>query len=240
MINNKLSNIIFLYFSEGIVGRPSILSLGRRDTAYTLLKKSCDNCMNSPLCKSRGKCDSCKKICDKLEPSFDQAAEEIQIDDTTNSNSEHEQIVGVPNRIGNPTQQQDGLSYGENRYYTVGSFPPGAVHHLLAKLLNIKDVEHIEQLLILAKAKSVEPIKPVRPVFIDTAHVFTLNRGKPSRLDVEIHEVGKSNSEANALASELDKEIEKAMNEKMKSSGSTYLAPDEIDRIILKKLGQVT
>lgn len=192
------------------------------------------------MCKTKGKCDGCKKICERYEAYLEQPVEEIQMDDGSTQNRDQSDLVGVQNRINDPVKNQGGLSYGENRYYTVGSFAPGPVQALLAKLLNIKEAEPIAQLVILAKTKSPQPTKPVRPVVIDTAHVFSLNRGGPSKLDVEIHEVQGGAGNVDSIASELDKEIEKAMKEKQKTSGTTHLAPSEIDNIILRAMREVS
>ncbi|GJQ86428.1 hypothetical protein Trydic_g10335 [Trypoxylus dichotomus] len=220
--------------TEGIVGVPSTLSLGRRDTTFALLKRSCENCWNSLMCKTKGKCESCKKICDKVEAVY----EEMQVYEPIDQKSNQTEILGVSNKMSESVQEEGGLYYGENRYYTLGSFQPGPIYSLLAKLLNINNMEHVEQLLILAKTKSKKPIKTERPVVIDTAHVFTLNQGRPSKVDVEVHEVNGGDSNIDSFALELDKEIEKAMKMKKKKSGASHLAPSEIDNIIWKAIGR--
>lgn len=195
--------------------------------------------MKTPLCAQKGKCESCKKICEKYGDQVDQSEDELPSNEDSTVQSDQSEVVGIQNRISPPDSQEGGLSFGDNRYYTVGAFPPGPVHSLLAKLLNINDVTHIEELVIMAKTKSYKPIKSVRPVVIDTAHVFTLNRGGPSKLDVELHEVDSGTDSVNAIAEKLDKEIERAMQEKQKLSGLAHLAPQEIDKIIMETLGKV-
>ncbi|XP_065163372.1 LOW QUALITY PROTEIN: uncharacterized protein [Atheta coriaria] len=131
-------------------------------------------------------------------------------------------------------ESETGLSETQERYYTVGSFGAGPKQQILAKLLNIQQDVPLERLVVLAKNKSKAKASPVpHPVVIDTAHVFTRNDGKPAELNLELHSVkGDESEDINNLTSQLNKELDAAIDTKKTMLGDSHLTPQEIDKII--------
>lgn len=125
-----------------------------------------------------------------------------------------------------------GLSEKEDRFYTIGSFQPGPMQSLLAKLLNISKKDKLQNLVVLAKSQSkYANTEDIHPVIIDTAHVFTKNTGPTEKLDVELHDVGYEKLNLD-LTENLNKELDMAIEAKKKLVGDSHLTSDEIDKLI--------
>ncbi|XP_017771360.1 PREDICTED: uncharacterized protein DDB_G0284459-like, partial [Nicrophorus vespilloides] len=205
-------------FYDNILGSPIQsfpLDLKRRDLQGEFMKLKCDTCRTTSFCKLGTKCDKCDKVCNP-----------VKINERS---ADPKDLVGLAPRI----NVENGLSENQERYYTVGSFGPGPKQTLLARLLNIPWNAKLDRLIVLAKnnAKTAQSLPP-HPVIIDTAHVFTVNDGKPAELDVEVHNVKNDLDEPSKLTSKLNKELDAAIETKKKILQDSHLTPEEIDKII--------
>lgn len=214
-----------LFFFCSFVGA-SKLKLERRDIHKDLMKKRCEVCKESPLCKTLGKCDTCKKICE-TEP----------VKETKRENDEAD-LMSLQSR----SNADSGLNENENRYFTVGAFGTGPTQKLLARLLHIKEMNNIRRLIVLAETKAKNPVdETAHPLVIDTAHVFTRNNGQHNLVDVEVHDVNNNEHDMNEvlLTQQVNKELDMAMEVKKQERGDSHLTPEEVDKIIDHAVAQV-
>lgn len=219
-----------LFFLLSFVGAPQLVSklkLERRDVHKDLMRKRCEVCKESPLCKSLGKCETCKKVCE-IEPPKEAKRE-----------NDKAEIVSLQSR----SNANSGLNENENRYFTVGAFGPGPTQNLLARLLHVKEMNNIRRLIVLAETKAKNTVdETAHPLVIDTAHVFTRNNGKLNQIDVEVHNVNSKQHDENEalLTQQVNKELDMAMEVKKQERGDSHLTPEEVDKIIDHAVSQVS
>lgn len=194
--------------------------LKRREISQDMLKKKCQTCKESILCKVDN-CSYCQTAC-------------IGVND-------EEPLVKMEHRmLGDDTIA---LSSNDNRYFTIGAFENGPARKLILRLLNVKNADRVSRLIVLAEMKSKTVEKeagdvPKKPLIIDTARV--LSKSNNTKMEIQLHGVNDTiSNDQMRIVTGVNVELDKAMELKKKNGEAHHLTPMEIEEAINKALAIV-
>lgn len=190
----------------------------RRELSQDKIRRNnCKMCKEGIQCKLHHKCDHCRRYCNEEE------AEEKQDD----------------SRLESRANPNSGLSEDESRFYTLGSFASGPAQKLLLRLLNARNIETLDQVVLLAQMRGkVANLDEKRPLIIDSANVFLKNGDRKTPIDTELHPA--DGKDCLKLISGVNAELDAAMDNKKKLTGEAHLTPKEIDETISKAIAKVS